>query len=127
MVKVCLYELTGGFPPDHWWMDCTVTYSSEALADTVGLDVEATEFCIDIAEELGWVKDRTDTSLTLRHPQQDLDMWVENLQQMKEPVADPARYEEKKTRLAAEVETLRNGPKITARRLRDAARSLGYL
>ncbi|MFF7189573.1 hypothetical protein ACFZAR_31055 [Streptomyces sp. NPDC008222] len=127
MVKVCLYELAGGFPPNHWWMDCTVTYSSEVLADTVGLDVEAAEFCIDIAEELGWVKDRTDASLTLRYPKQDLDMWLENLQQMKEPVTDLARYEKKKMHLATEVEALRNGPKITAQGLREVARAFGYL
>lgn len=38
-----------------------------------------------------------------------------------------ARYEEKKKRLAAEVASLRDGPKITAQLLREAARSLGYV
>ncbi|MFI6014083.1 hypothetical protein ACIBAG_35675 [Streptomyces sp. NPDC051243] len=43
------------------------------------------------------------------------------------PVTDPAQYEKKMGHLAAEVETLRNGPKITSRGLRETARSLGYL
>jgi hypothetical protein len=127
MVKVCLYELAESFPPDHYWMDCTVPYSMEALADAVGLDEEAVDFSIDIAEELGWVKGRTDTTLTLRYPQQDLDMWVAYLREMESPVTDLARYEEKKKRLAADVASLRGGPKITAQLLRDTARSLGYV
>jgi hypothetical protein len=51
-------------------------------------------------------------------------MWLENLQQMKEPVTDLARYEKKKMHLATEV---RNGPKITAQGLREVARAFGYL
>lgn len=106
MAKVCLYALADDFV-EPFWMDCTVAYSVEKVAAAVGMDEEAVEFSLDIAEEIGWVKDRTDTSLTLRYPRQNLDMWVGYLHKAVSPVTDTSRYEEKKKALASEIESLR--------------------
>lgn len=106
MAKVCLYALADDFV-EPFWMDCTVAYSAGRLAAAVGMDEEAVEFSIDIAEEIGWVKDRTDTSLTLRYPRQNLDMWLGYLHKVDSPVTDTSRYEEKRKALASEIESLR--------------------